>query len=87
MQIAINADDAIIANQILNYLQSFGKKIQIVTNTNNNSDFKSYVKSQQFINDRDELHQIFDDIKLNKVSTTAIDEIFWSNMDKVIERA
>ena len=76
MQIAINVDDKIVANQILNYLQSFHKKIQIVTNNAEDISFESYAKSRQFIKDKDELRQIFDDIQSNKTSVTVVDERF-----------
>ncbi len=56
MQIAINVDDKIVANQILDYLQSFHKKIQIVTNGAEDISFESYAKSQRFIKGKDELH-------------------------------
>jgi len=87
MRIAINVDDKIVANQILGYLQSFHKKIQIVTSGGEDISFESYAKSRQFIKDKNELHQIFDDIQSNKTSIAAVDEKFWSDMDKVIERA
>ena len=87
MQIAINVDDKIVANQILSYLQSFHKKIQIATSGGEDISFESYSKSRQFIKDKDELRQIFDDIQSNKTSITAVDEKFWNDMDKVIERA
>ncbi len=87
MQIAINVDDKIVANQILDYLQSFHKKIQIVTNGAEDISFESYAKNQRFIKDKDELHQIFDDIQFNKTSVTVVDDMFWGDMDKVIERA
>lgn len=86
MQISINVEDSSIANQILKFLQTFNQKIQIETIASENKSFDSYKNSQQFIKDKNELHQIFNDIESNKSPTYSVDDEFWDEMDRVIER-
>jgi len=44
------------------------KKIKIATSGGEDISFESYSKSRHFIKDKDELHQIFDDIQSNKTA-------------------
>ena len=85
MQISINVEDSGIANQILKFLQTFNQKIQIETVAFENKSFDSYKNSQHFIKDKNELHKIFNDIKLNKSHTYPINDEFWDEMDRVID--
>jgi hypothetical protein len=86
MQIAINVDDKNIAKQILDLLKTFKNDIKIET-SNDDFSIEDYQKSELFQKDKTELNQIFYDVQSNKSSLSPVDDTFWDNMDKLIQRA
>ena len=86
MQIAINVDDKNIAKQILDLLKTFKNDIKIET-SNDDISIEDYQKSELFQKDKAELNQIFYDVQSNKSSLSPVDDTFWDNMDKLIQRA
>jgi len=83
MQIAINVNDNTIATQILQFLERFNQNIEIKTDVSSNT----YLTSQQFKDDKNELDQVLKSIKSSASSTTPIDSKFWDDMERVIESA
>lgn len=86
MQIAINVNDKNIAKQILDLLKTFKNDIKIET-SNDDFSMEDYQKSELFQKDKAELNQIFYDVQSNKSSLSPVDDAFWDNMDKLIQRA
>lgn len=77
MQIAINVNDASIANKILDFLSNFKKDVDITT-------FKD---DEAFIKNRESLQKIYSDVTLQNQTLEKIDDNFWDEMDNVIKNA
>ena len=86
MQIAINVNDTTVASQILAYLKNF-KKEDVFVETLEDATFETYLKSTQFIKDRDRLHKTLADVTSERATLSLADDKFWDDMDKVIESA
>ena len=82
MQIAIDVEDATVAQKILQYLQTFKKDVKVHT-----LDTTKYLSSKQFEQDQNKLHKTLENIKSGSTQLTALDDSFWDDMDKVIESA
>ena len=82
MQIAIDVEDATVAQKILQYLQTFKKDVKVHT-----LDTTKYLSSKQFKQDQKKLHKTLENIKSGSTQLTALDDSFWDDMDKVIESA
>jgi len=85
MQIAINVNDGTVANQILAYLKNF--KEDVFVETLEDAVFETYLRSTQFIKDRDRLHKTLADVTSEQTTLSLVDDKFWDDMDKVIESA
>jgi len=83
MQIAINVNDSSVANQILAYLQNFKEKVLV--ETLEDATFESYLKSIQFIKDKERLHKTVADISSEQATLSLVDDTFWDEMDSIIE--
>ena len=77
MQIAINVNDASIANKILDFLSNFKKDVDITT-------FKD---DETFIKNRESLQKIYSDAASKSKNLEKIDDNFWNEMDNVIKNA
>lgn len=77
MQIAINVNDASIANKILDFLSNFKKDVDITT-------FKD---DETFIKNRESLQKIYSDVASKSKNLEKIDDNFWNEMDNVIKNA
>jgi hypothetical protein len=86
MHIAINVNDATVANKILTYLKKF-KKEEVVFETLEDASLKTYLESERFQKDRESLHQTLADVTSGKSKLLTIDAHFWNEMDNVIESA
>ena len=82
MQIAIDVEDATVAQKILHYLHTFKKDVTVHT-----LDPEKYLNSQQFEQDQNRLHKTLENIKRGSTQLTSLDDSFWDDMDKVIESA
>lgn len=85
MQIAINVNDKTVASQILAYLKNF--KEDVFVETLEDAAFETYLRSTQFIKDRDRLHKTLADVRSEQTTLSLVDDKFWDDMEKVIESA
>ncbi|MFA5455225.1 MAG: hypothetical protein WC272_07890 [Sulfurimonas sp.] len=77
MQIAINVNDASIANKILDFLSNFKKDVDITT----------FRDDETFIKNRESLQKIYSDVASKSKNLEKIDDNFWDEMDNVIKNA
>jgi hypothetical protein len=77
MQIAINVNDASIANKILDFLSNFKKDVDITT----------FRDDETFIKNRESLQKIYSDVASKSKNLEKIDDNFWNEMDNVIKNA
>ena len=82
MQIAIDVEDASVAQKILQYLQTLKKDVKVHT-----LDTEKYLASKQFGQDQKKLHKTLENIQNNPTSLMTLDDSFWDDMDRVIESA
>ena len=81
MQIAIDVEDATVAQKILQYLQSFKNDVKVHTLDTAN------LSSKQFEQDQNKLQKTLENIKSGDTQLAVLDDSFWDDMDKVIESA
>lgn len=77
MHIAIDVNDASVANKILDFLNGFKGEVKITASK----------EDEKFFSDRESLQNIYKNVTASQHNVKEIDDSFWDAMDKVIRNA
>ncbi|MGD9719044.1 MAG: hypothetical protein AB7U24_07390 [Sulfurimonadaceae bacterium] len=77
MHIAIDVNDATVAEKILQFLQNFKNEV-VVTQEEN---------SPSYLKQRESLHKIYKETKSSDFEAQELNQEFWDDMDAVIKNA